>query len=187
VDRLLFTRETSAKLNGTRIFFKAHDHERQLFLAKAKTLSPHTIPITADSEIHLRSRANYIAHLAVENDQTDFTLVEEGNRVHFLVVQFAARRNPSEGARRTHLRFLCSCAGLPVKLVSLPLAEFAYELGFPMRSVKNTVLGDEEGHWHIALKKVGRDRAEIHSKVAVDPLWLFGIGIAVFLGKSPKR
>jgi hypothetical protein len=159
---------------------------KQLFLAKAKSLTARSIPITSDPKIQLRSASNYIASLVVENDQSDFTLVEKGNRAHFLVVQFAAARLREEGVRRSHVRFLCN-AGIPSQLVSLPLTEFLSEIGFPIRSVKNTVLGDDTRHWQIAIKKVARDSLEVRARVETDPLWLFAIGVAIFLGKAPAR
>jgi hypothetical protein len=186
VNRIEVRRDTAAKLNGPCVFFKGLDCQKQLFLAKAKFGKLKSIPITRDSEIHLRSESNYVARLVVENDQTDFTLVDSSNRGHVLVVQFAAPRLGGEGARRVHVRFLCN-TGLAQTLVSLPLTRFVSEIGFPIRSVKNTVIGDDTGMWQFAVRKSDRDSAEVRARVAVDPLWLFAIGIAVFLGKRPMR
>jgi hypothetical protein len=174
------------KLNGVRISFKASDYVQRFFLAKAKSSTAKLIPITNDSEIHLRSELNYIARLVVKNRRTHFTLVEKRNCTRFLIVQFSAARFPKDGTRLSQIQFLCN-SGLPSKLTSLPLSEFRYGIEFPKKSIKNTVFGDDQGNWHLYVRKTGSDSAEIQTKVAVDPLWLFAIGIAVFLGKPPKR
>jgi hypothetical protein len=43
-----FARSTSTKLNGVRIFFIVFDNGQQLFLAKAKSPTAKSIPITND-------------------------------------------------------------------------------------------------------------------------------------------
>jgi hypothetical protein len=101
-------------------------------------------------------------------------------------VQFAAPRAPDDGARRTFLRFLTH-SQWPSQLVSVPVAGFLNEIRFPIRSIKNTVLADDDGNAVIWAKKMGRNEVEIGVKVKVDPLWLFGIGIAVFMGRAPTR
>jgi hypothetical protein len=184
--RIVVARRTYPKLNGIRALFKGLDDQKQLFLAKAKSLTAKSIPITRDSRIHLRSESNYIASLIVDKDQTDFTLVEKGNRAHFLVVQFSSARLPEEGMRRSHIRFLCN-AGIPPQLISLPLTEVLPDISFPIQSIKNTVFGDDTHQWQIAVKKLTRHTLEIRSRTAIDPLCLFAIGVSLFLGKAPTR
>jgi hypothetical protein len=186
IRQILFLRKKIPKVNGVRTFFRAYQDNQQLFLAKAKSPESRSIPITNECRIHLRSKSNHIAGVTVDSNRTDFTVVDTQNRGHVLGIKFAAPRVSEEGSRGIHLRFLRNC-GMPSNLASLPLTECAQELSFPIKSVKNAILGDEDRNWQIAIRRISRESVEVRAKVDIDPICLFGIGIAIFLGKPPTR
>jgi hypothetical protein len=49
------------------------------------------------------------------------------------------------------------------------------------------VLADDDGNVVIWAKKTGQNEVEVGVKARVDQLWLFGIGIAIFMGRPPTH
>jgi hypothetical protein len=186
-DPITIVRSRHVKVNGVRFCFAGYQSNNRLFSAKAKHFDSSTIPISTGSEIHLSCPGNHIGFLEMKNELADFTLVEVGVRQsHSLVVQFSASRIPQEGQRRTRLTFLADFS-LPSPLDSVPLSPAVWGDRQPINSIKNTVLANENGEAMITVRKTGKDRIEIQSRLKIGSLQLFGIGIAIFLGRRPTR
>jgi hypothetical protein len=187
VERLAIVRHTQVKVGRTRLLYAGSRDSAPLFHAKAKASGGKSIPITVGPDVHFSAPADHVGCLRVESARTDFTLVSnQPQQRHLLVVQFAAPRTPDNGARRTFLRFYTN-SQWPSQLASVPVAGFLNELRFPIRSIKNTVFADDDGNAVIWARKTGRNEVEIGVKAKMDPLWLFGIGIAVFMGRPPTH
>ena len=180
--------EKKVKVNGVRLYFRAVFNGNQVFMAKARAIGSKTIPITRKHDIHTAKRKDYIACVQVENDATDFTLVELGERNrHLLSVQFGAAKTEKEGGRKTYVTFLGD-ASLPSRLTSIPVkSPMDYEGRVVQRSIKNAILADEEGNVVVMIRKQDKNAISVDAKLHMDQLWLFGIGIAAFMGKKPKR
>jgi hypothetical protein len=186
IERLAIVRHTQVKVGRIRLFYSGSCGSSALFHAKAKASNGTSIPVTTGPDVHFSSPTDHIGCLRVDGAQTDFTLISNQSQRHLLVVQFAAPRAPDDGARRTFLRFIAQ-SQWPSQLASVPADWFLDEIRFPIRSVKNTVLADEAGNAVIWAKKTGQNEVEVSVKARVDPLWLFGIGIAVFMGRPPTH
>jgi hypothetical protein len=186
-EPIIIVRVRQVKVNGVRLFFEGHQGANRLFTAKAKHSNSTTIPISLGAEIHLASPQTHVAFLEMKNDLADFTLIESGaHHKHCVVVQFSAARTIAEGQRRTHVTFLSDFT-LPSPLDSIPLTSSVWGDRPPLNSIKNTVLASENGDTVITVLKTAKDRVEIDSRLKMDPLHVFGIGIAIFMGRRPTR
>jgi hypothetical protein len=186
-EPITIVRVRQVKVNGVRLVFEGYQGSNRLFTGKAKHFDSSTIPISRGSEIHLASPQTHIAFLVMKNDLADFTLIEGGpTQTHSLVVQFSASRTMAEGQRRTRLTFLADFT-LPSPLDSVPATASVWGHRLPLNSIKNTVLANEDGEPLITVRKTAKDRIDLDSRLKLDPLHLFGIGIAIFVGRRPTR
>lgn len=185
VTNIEVVREKKVKVNGTRIFFKAFHNNKQIFLAKAKHAGSKQIPITSDTEIHLKNQNMY--DVMTENNSTDFTLVDRATQEHLLWIQFGAKTQSDE-LRKMFVTFLAAC-NIPKKLTSVPMKRKIKDIEGKMckASVKNSLLEDENGNEVMTIRKVAKNRLNIEIVTGAEAIWLFAIGIAAFLGRKPTQ
>ena len=181
-------KEKKVGVNGIRFYFRGVCDGNQVFMAKAKAIGTKFVPITRKHDIHAAKKKDYIACVQIENDCTDFTLVELGERNrHLLSVQFGAAKTEKDGDRKTYITILGD-SNLPPRLSSTSIKKLAEFEGREVQpSVKNAVLADEDGNVVLMIRKKDKDAISVDAKLHMDQLWLFAIGIAAFMGKKPKR
>ncbi|OHS93262.1 hypothetical protein TRFO_40417 [Tritrichomonas foetus] len=182
-------REKRTKIGGTRLYFTGYQNSDHLYLAKAKKQNSKLIPITDSNKIHLRNKERSLAMLEMDNENSDFLLYENGPvKHHLMVVKFNAPKLEFDGMRKMHITFI-GHTDLPSPVVSLPLTSVApYEGRYMMYSIKNAVLVDDSTKTPIiTIRKTKSKQLEIDTHFDIPKLWLFGLGIASFLGKKPTK
>lgn len=107
---------------------------------------------------------------------------------HIMVIKFTIPRDHFDGTRKVHIALLTK-TDVPSPLVSLPVTSISgYEGRYMIYSIKNSIIVDEKTKTPIiTIRKTGSKELEIDTHFDLPPLWLFGLGIASFLGKKPSH
>ena len=105
-----------------------------------------------------------------------------------MVVKFTLPKDQLDGSRKMHVTFLGK-TDVPSPLISLPISSVSgYEGRYMIYSIKNAVIVDVKNRTTIiTIRKTGSKELQIDTHYDLPPLWLFGLGIASFLGKKPTH
>ena len=182
----VITRKKVTKINGIRHYFYYTQENEENMIAKAKTFSAKTIPITAGNEIHLSS-PSFIAELNMLYENSHFSLItRESNPDSVMDIDFHLPRQASDGDKKMKVFFLFE-PNYPSPLVNTSINdEPAFGDVQRQISIKNCILKNQDNEQQlIIIRKTRKDTIEITSKLNILPVCIFALGIASFLGKKP--
>jgi hypothetical protein len=183
-------RERANKINGRRTYFKYSEENRETrFIAKAKFETSEEIPINKGDTIHLSS-PNFYAKLLIKNHRSLFSLHVGDNETPIEDIQFMLSRAATEGPRRMSVFIYPDDAkGTNELTLESKHAADMPDFGklYRVVSIKNAILGpvgEEENL--ISIRKTSEDTLEIDTKLDIESIQLFALGIASFLGRIPQ-
>lgn len=129
-----------------------------------------------------------VFHLSSINSNAASNLSTPVAPRHLMVVKFTLPKDQLDGSRKMHVTFLGK-TDVPSPLISLPISSVSgYEGRYMIYSIKNAVIVDVKNRTTIiTIRKTGSKELQIDTHYDLPPLWLFGLGIASFLGKKPTH